>query len=351
MELWETSIVTSNNDIFKEDIRENGYQMYLLVKKMLLGITCEENLKNLAHKVARERMEAGVNIGDFVYNVNRGRSIIVKYVIESGVPHKELQQIIENINEYFDQFCFYAVSRYTTLKDNEIQEKTSFIQQTHNDRLAVLGQLSSSFVHEFRNPLTSIIGFNKLLRKELTSHPYLDIIDQELDQLNFRITQFLHTSKADSKDKKVDEVDLHELLDDILRFLYPSIVEGDVNITTHFSTELKIHANKEELKQVFLNILFNSIDAVKQNKRNREIDVTCDKREGHIYITVKNNGPVIPKSVQETIFEPFFTTKEKGTGIGLYVCKKIVEKHGGDISCDSNNRETRFIIKLGTCMQ
>jgi signal transduction histidine kinase len=144
----------------------------------------------------------------------------------------------------FDRFCYYAVTRYTEIKNQEIQEKNLFITQTHKDRLAILGQMSSSFVHEFRNPLTSVIGFIKLLKDEYSTLKYLDIIDHELEQLKFRITQFLHTSKVDVAEKIIEEVDIRNLLEEVLNFLYPSIVDGDVNVYKNFNSNVIIKALK-----------------------------------------------------------------------------------------------------------
>src|SRR5690606_27861785 len=118
-------------------------------------------------------------------------------------------------------------TKYTELKNKELQEKNVFLNEAHKDRLSLLGQMSSSFVHEFRNPLTSVIGFIKLLKADHPHLKYLDIISHELDQLKFRITQFLHTSKVELPEKRKQQVALISLFDDILDFVYPSIVDGD----------------------------------------------------------------------------------------------------------------------------
>ncbi|MDQ0256749.1 signal transduction histidine kinase [Evansella vedderi] len=345
IQTWEEKIIMEGN-VSKECIQENGLLMYKLVLQTLKDLLDEERIKQLAFKLAEERIDAKSNIGDLVYNVNLGRSIILKYIIQSNIPIDDLEKIIDKINKQFDNFSHQAVTRYTLIKEKEIQEKNHFIQQSHKDRLSILGQISSSFVHEFRNPLTSVIGFSKLLRKELPDHNYLNIIDHELDQLSYSITQFLHTSKMEVMDNKVTEVNLGELLEDILKFLYPSIVDEDVSVLTDVDSSIVVHANESELRQVFLNILFNSIDAVKHNDHSREIYVSCIEESGKINVSITNNGPEIPVSVQETIFEPFYTTKELGTGIGLFVCKKIIQKHNGDIICQSNKKETKFTIYL-----
>lgn len=346
LKTWEEGIHIESSDPYKDKVRENGLEMYELIKRTIVHPLSENDITQLAFKVAKERIEAKINIGDFVYNVNLGRSILVNYINQSGIQINELKPIIDNINIQFDRFCYYAVTKYTEIKDREIQEKVLYINENHKDRLTLLGQMSSSFVHEFRNPLTSIMGFIKLLKSEYPDLKYLDTINYELDQLKFRITQFLHTSKMEVIETKEEEFSFKKLCNDILDFLYPSIVDLDVHIQTEIDPKIKFIGYKDEIKQVLLNILLNSMDALKQQEKPRNITVQCIEKTGIISITISNNGPTIPLGTMETIFEPFYTTKKLGTGIGLYVCKNIIEKHKGQIYCHSEDDLTTFSIDL-----
>jgi signal transduction histidine kinase len=343
---WHKSIFISEGDIYKDHIEGNGYQMYMLIKKSIKDSVADEAVKELAYKVAKERVVSNSNIGEFVYNVNLGRSTVVKYVIKSGISITDLQPIIDKINHHFDRYCYHAVTRYTELKDLELKEKMLFINQSHKDRLSLLGQMSSSFVHEFRNPLTSVIGFIKLLKIENPSLKYMETIEHELDQLKFRITQFLHASRLEVAEKQPEEIHIEDLFKEILSFLYPSIVDGDVNVIKNINSSCKIIAVKDEVKQVLVNIILNSIDALKHRASDRKLSITCENKQQSIVFTISNNGPEIPEEMKEAIFEPFYTTKSLGTGIGLYVCKTIIEKHKGTIHCESNQQNTSFIISL-----
>ncbi len=347
LEEWWTSILLNQTDIHKARIKENGLLMYHLLKSSLLNKTTKDDILQLADKVAKERVEANVNIADFVHNVNLGRSIVIKLIFQSNSQPNQLQAAIEVINDTFDFFCYHAVKKYNVLKEQEIQEKNILLNETHKVKLTLLGQMSSSFVHEFRNPLTAVIGFIKLLKTDYPKLKYLDIIDHELDQLKFRITQFLHTSKNEgAQEQRKEVVTIRLLLEEIIKFLYPSIVDIDVNVITEFGQDAKTIANKNELKQVFLNILMNSIDAINKKEKPREIFVQTFTEENFVITEISNNGPIIPNETREIIFEPFYTTKELGTGIGLFVCRKIIEKHNGDISCRSTEELTTFVIRL-----
>lgn len=344
---WHQKVVISNHDIHKDKVIENALHMVELVKLSLRGKLSPDKIKQLAHDVAVQRLEAKINIGEFVYNVNLGRSEIVRFVTGSGISIEQLQPVIETINSLFDEFLYHAVKKYTQLKDAEIQEKTMFIDQSHKERLTILGQMSSSFVHEFRNPLTAVMGFVKLMQQENPKMKYIDIISHELTQLNFRISQFLHASRKGVQEREAEEFVLEDLFTDILDFMYPSLVDADVNVVPRIDPTVTLRAHKDELKQVLLNLIMNSIDALRQKKHDRRIMIYSKaESDSNVHITISNNGPVIPPEAMKTIFEPFFTTKELGTGIGLFVCKTIIEKHNGTISCTSDENITTFTIVL-----
>lgn len=344
---WRNKSVISEDDIYKEEVVRNGWQMYQLIKKAIKDPLTEDEIIQLANKTAHERVQANVNISEFVFNVNTGRSEVVKWVWNSGIPSEELQPFIDQINALFDKFSYLAVRKYTQIKEKQLEEKELYINQTHKERLTILGQMSSSFVHEFRNPLTSVIGFTRLLQNELPDHPYLEIMRHELDQLNYRISQFLHVSRKELIESKRDDVNLSFLLQELVEFLYPSLLDGDVVIQLDIDPSITMIANKDELRQVFLNLIINSIDALQQTKDgSRTIQVVCVEKGAFTELSITNNGPKIEEEAIHAIFEPFFTTKDLGTGIGLYICKKLIEKHDGEIYCRSDDDKTSFVIRL-----
>jgi signal transduction histidine kinase len=344
LDMWEKEIIVQKEESI-DLIRKNGFLMYRIITNSIINQLSEEDIKLLAYKVAKERADANSNIGEFVYNVNLGRSIIVKNVSHSGMSLEELQPIFELINNQFDLFCYHAVARYTELKDKRLEEKKLIISQTHKDRLAILGQMSSSFVHEFRNPLTSIMGFIRLLENEHPQLPYLQVISKELEQLKFRITQFLHTSKLNIIDEgEIEETKIASIVGEVIDFLYPSIVDSNIQVTSNIDEDAKVMGNRNELKQVFLNLFINAIDAVCEVEKHRTINIDTKVENNQISIFISNNGSTINAEALKIIFEPFYTTKKLGTGIGLFVCKNIIEKHQGTIQCSSIDEITTFEI-------
>ncbi|WP_161798202.1 sensor histidine kinase [Aneurinibacillus tyrosinisolvens] len=206
--------------------------------------------------------------------------------------------------------------------------------------------MASSFVHEFRNPLTSVIGFTKLLKQKYAELEYLDIMEHELEQLKYRISQFLLVSRRGDTDRSKKVFLLSELFREVLDFLYPSLVDGDVEVVPTIQPNVYFYGYKEETRQVLINLMINSIDALQQVNTPRKLYIEMKTVGNEIEISVSNNGPCISPNLIQAIFEPFVTTKELGTGIGLFICKKIIEKQNGTISCKSEPSLTTFCIRF-----
>lgn len=342
LDLWMKSIIATEDD--RALIYENGKSMCRLVTLYLRKQIDEERILMLAYKVAQERVQRNVNIGEFVWNVSLGRSVILHHLYETIIPLDKLQPIINQINECFDTFLHHAVRIYTELKNSDLEEKKQFIEQTHKERLTILGQLSASFVHEIRNPLTAVMGFVKLLQRSHPALPYLDIIQHELDQLNFRVSQFLLVSRKSEPDRAEERFELLPLMQEILEFIYPSIAYGEVEVAVQVEEQITLVGLKDEIKQVFINLILNAIDALQEVDVEKRITIQAVVNEAEIQVSIENNGPAIPAHMTRAIFEPFVTTKDLGTGLGLFICKKIVEKQGGTIECESNEQFTRFTL-------
>lgn len=348
---WENRLLISNQDPFKDKVQQNREIIYHTIVNMLTksGDELEDYLRFIANKVGEERVLAKSNIGDFVYNVNVGRSVLFQFLLSFQVQCTDFAIVMNKINNFFDKFIYYAVSHYTEAKDKIIEEKNQFIDSTHQDRLTLLGQMTSSFVHEFRNPLTSIQGFIQLLKDEYKDMKYLDIISSELEQLNFRISQFLLLSKKEVIGKEKTAFSLNALVEEVLSFLYPSILDSKVKVLDNLNLvgEIELYGYADEIRQVFINIVFNALDVLSQYRDDPTIQIKGFKLENNfVKILVSNNGPMIPEQQLNTIFEPFVTTKKLGTGLGLFVCREIIEKHKGKLACQSIPDQTSFIITL-----
>lgn len=347
---WVELAIRNNKDLPKGEIsRITEAILALMIKSFhvtdaeLMDLICQ-----YATDIAKESAGTDLNIGEFTYNVNIGRTIFYKYLMKTSLDAEKQQEYFVKINYLFDKFLFFAISYFSETKNKIIEEKTSLINSTHQDRLTLLGQMTSSFIHEFRNPLTSIQGFIQLLKADYPEMKYLNIISSELDQLNFRISQFLLLSKKELIGKEKVVFDLNQLIEEVLNFLYPSILDGKVKVIKNLTTRLSLFGYPDEIRQVLINIIFNAIDVFgHQPNDNPTVEINSYMIENtHIIIDIANNGPMIPGELRAMIFEPFFTTKKLGTGLGLFVCKEIIEKHNGELFCNSSPQKTTFTIKM-----
>jgi signal transduction histidine kinase len=346
---WNENIIVSEDDPYKQKVIKNAEEMFTIILAVFTKSNEELDgyLQKIAFVVGEERVRSDINIGDFVFNVNSGRSVIYKHLHKLNMDWEELQDSINRINYCFDTFLYYAVSYYNEQKNKIIEEKNQFIDSTHKDRLTLLGQMTSSFIHEFRNPLTSIQGFIQLLKSDHPEMKYLDIISSELEQLNFRISQFLLLSKKELIGKEKTLFSLNKMIDEVLNFLYPSILDTNVRIHKEVADDMELLGYADEIRQVLINIIFNAIDVLSQYRADPKIEIKgFFVNDTHIKLEIANNGPVIPDNLLKTIFEPFVTTKTLGTGLGLFVCREIIEKHKGILACSSEPEKTSFIILL-----
>lgn len=222
-------------------------------------------------------------------------------------------------------------------------------KKTENtERLAMVGQLAAGVAHEIRNPLTSLKGFTQIL-KEMTTEGekrnYLTIMQDELDKIQQIVNEFMLLSKP-SKALNIQKIDLRELVKNIIDFFKPELASCNLNILTVLPDNIIAHGDQSLLRQIIINLLQNSIDA--SVKRKKDIILSVKNINAYYYeIKVKDYGHGISKERQERLFQPFYTTKEKGTGLGLMVCKRIVDLHHGTIKIFSEeNVGTEVIVEL-----
>ncbi|WP_409270123.1 ATP-binding protein [Neobacillus sp. SCS-31] len=209
---------------------------------------------------------------------------------------------------------------------NRKKETDRLLQKS--EKLALLGQMAAGIAHEIRNPLTSIKGFIQLFKAENDKKEYYDIVLTELDRINSIVSEFLLLAKPTAAVFR--EGNLVQILRDVVTLINTQTALNNVLITTAVGPNIPpIICEENQLKQVFINLLKNSIEAMPEGG-NIYISVQKSQPE-EVFVKIVDEGVGIPEERMKTIGEPFYTTKEKGTGLGLMTCFKIIESHNGKL--------------------
>lgn len=223
-------------------------------------------------------------------------------------------------------------------------------QIRRNDRLAMIGQIAAGTAHEIRNPLTSIKGFLQVLKTTLHNNGFIKEVEftmimlEEVERINHLVGEFLLLSR--SRETKYESICLEILMEQFVPIIKNEALFKGIEFTHQdFSGLPMVVGDQKMLKQVFLNISKNAIEAM-GDQGKLSVSHQILKKERMISIDFEDTGPGIPPYVLDKIFDPFFTTKEEGTGLGLSVCQRIIHDMGGKIWVSSKGYKTIFHIQI-----
>jgi len=263
------------------------------------------------------------------------------------------------MSQYAELILFFLVAVTTGLLADEGRKRRqqleattrqlqeSFEQVKRADRLSAVGQLAASLAHEIRNPLGSIEGAANIIRSPATSQEIregsLNVIQKECQRLNRLLTNLLDFARP--RQPEFRSVDVPRLIDSIFALVGPNAQIQHVTLKkTVMHAPVLVESDPEQLKQVLLNLVINAIQAM---PGGGEIEVTVDRRDHGVVISVRDQGSGIAQEYIDRIFDPFFTTKEAGTGLGLAVAHQVITQHGGLIQAARNpDRGMTFSISL-----
>jgi len=217
------------------------------------------------------------------------------------------------------------------------------------ERLASLGQLAAGVAHEIRNPLGALKGFLQYFHRkpELQEQDktYLTVMIQEVDRLNTVISHLLDFARPKTPDRQ--PCDMVELIQHVLTLIEGDLEAQQIGVTFEPDASLPhIPVDRDQLTQVLLNILLNSIQATEKEGRIL-IDIRVFESSQQCELRITDTGKGIAAADVAKVFDPFFSTKKHGTGLGLAVAYTIIDNHGGQILVESQEgRGTTFRIFL-----
>lgn len=240
------------------------------------------------------------------------------------------------------------LKEYSQHLEEMVEERTKKLQDAQ--RLATIGETAGMVGHDIRNPLQSIEGAVYLAKEELKMIPaeiqerkeleeVLEIIQNQTNYIDHIVAELQDFARTPMPQPK--EADIQELVMESLSMLD---IPEKIEVQTAFQEDLsKLTVDPVFMKRVIVNLIENAVHAMPNGGR-LTLRVFCDKES--TYICVEDTGAGIPEEHKPKIFSPLFTTKAKGQGIGLSVCKKLVEAHNGEITFESKPGNTTFKIKL-----
>ncbi len=211
-----------------------------------------------------------------------------------------------------------------------------------SEKLSALGQLAAAVAHEVRNPITTVKGFTQFFQGKVESE-YTDLMLSELDRVEIIINEFLTLAKPQAVHFK--EEDVADVIHNILALVKTQAAMHSIEIQTCYQPAvLPIYCDSNQIKQVFLNILKNAIEAMPHGGMLR---IQAREFSSYVEIEIEDDGIGISPERMRKLGEPFYSNKEKGTGLGLMVCYKIIEEHHGEIYIASEEGEgTTVTIRL-----
>ncbi|MBD2869871.1 sensor histidine kinase [Paenibacillus arenilitoris] len=300
----------------------------------------------------KKLFENKISSSDLLHSNHIWRNTLMQFIEEQMQDNRIPMNAVRKINHRLDQFERYVFDYYNECTNRLLADQESTISELHEARMTIIGKMAASMAHEIRNPLTSVLGFIKMIRHQISERsydkltPYLDIIEIEFQNIQMHITGFLSFSKKDVIEEPVVEVSSNSVIDTVISLIHPRIIDENIELDLDSIQDTKLHIQKIAIQQVLSNILINSIDAMYLVEGVRKIRVSS-RLEGDSYlIAVTNNGPEIPYALRDSLFTPFVTSKKEGTGLGLAISKQIMNRNQGDITFTSNPNETTFVMKF-----
>jgi signal transduction histidine kinase len=230
-------------------------------------------------------------------------------------------------------------------------------QLVHSGKMAAVGQLAGGVAHEINNPLQIMLGRIQMIQMmaedgKTGADPEklkdeLRLVTDEVLRIRDIVRNLLDFSRQGKREAVLSPLGLDEAIKDVLALLRHQLISNQVEVRLSLggTRGTSVLGNRNQLKQVFINLLMNAIHAME--KEPRVLEIATAERDGMVVATVRDSGVGIPRADQARIFEPFFSTKDMGTGLGLSISYGLIKDHKGSIEVESQEgRGTCFTIRL-----
>jgi PAS domain S-box-containing protein len=249
---------------------------------------------------------------------------------------------------------FVVVTDITNLKRLEMERQELTVRMVESSKLSTLGEMAGGVAHEINTPLAVIIAKTSLLTEALiVGEPITEDVILQIAKIKLtaeriaKIIKGLRLFSRNSENDPTEAVAVSSVIEMTLDLCREKIKQSQISLKLNLSPEIEIAARPTEISQVLMNLIGNSIDALRELD-DKWIEVRSFVRDDRVHIWVTDSGGGISADIVDKLMNPFFTTKEvgKGTGLGLSISRGIIENHGGTICYDRSSDRTRFVIEL-----
>jgi len=306
-----------------------------LVGKLGLSLTLIGVLVGLSILLAimthRHIVSSLGHLGEIVAKVGKSKT---SNVVSDRDTKDEFKSLTLAFNE--------MLAELAAAREREIADQARSAQQT---LLTTMGQMAASIAHELNQPLAAMVtNANASLRFLANSTPDLDEVRAALKCVvsdGHRASQVIRTIRSMFKKdgQKKAEVNVNQLIQEVLGLMQGDLENQQVSLRTELEPQpIQVLGDRVQLQQVILNLITNAIDAMGSvTERQRVLRVKSETKESGVVITVEDSGTGIDPKITGRIFDAFYTTKSHGMGVGLAICRSIIEAHGGGISASPGN--------------
>lgn len=264
-------------------------------------------------------------------------------VFDEQKPHI-LEKIDECSKQYFEVKMFPNINGVFVIFSDITKRKESEKKKQYYDKLKIIGEMAAGVAHEVRNPLTTIKGFLQLMveNKELDNYKNINMLMiDEVNRINIIITEYLDIAKE--KPGKLENCNLNNIIKAVFPLLETrAIIEGKSTVL-NLSNISDLIIDKNEIRQLLLNMINNSLDAMNDGKT---VQIITFEKNGEVVLSIKDEGNGIHANLIDDISTPFVTTKEAGTGLGLPICFSIAKRNNAKIDYSSSSEGTTFNIRF-----